>query len=398
MNSEKFKAAYDGMGDAEAAMYRVWARLGPEAAVSGEAVEQNETRPVPIGKLRRTWPVAAAISTLLIAAVYAIGFFGVYAQLRTDRIDRADPHENIAAFTQPPVATENVDPELAQKGANVRTAWAEWAAYRQAERKERLGPRPELFDLTEGYGVTIGSTLEDGRVIVWLIRDGKIVDTLTASQEEIDTYNAYRTEEIRDELYWWLYVNDHPVPPLDEMKEKLIEIAEKYGLTLYEKSSGLWNAPVIYVDDGAPVDEVIENLAEINSGNIFSHEPTFFSAEVRHHGEGSFYLEFDMPVPNTGHTIRCRAYNGIYTTLSDGGGIDVYGEAVQSLPLENYVTADGTEVLIRSDVQGGSIQSAYIYVYLEKSFFAQQLTCKEGLTEADIHYVADSIRYKLINQ
>ena len=106
MNKERIKAAYDGMGDTTAAMDRVWARLRAEAETLDQDVKKRGTKPVPIVKLRRTWPVAAAVATALIAAVYAIGFFGVYAQLRTDRMDSVDTPESIAALTQPPAVAD----------------------------------------------------------------------------------------------------------------------------------------------------------------------------------------------------------------------------------------------------------------------------------------------------
>ena len=103
---DKYKAAYDGMGDTQAAMDRVWQRLRAEAGELGTDLEAGPkgsgANTVPLSRFRRTLPIAAVIGTLLVAAVYAIGFFGIHRQLQTtDRGAAGDPVSGFQALAEP---------------------------------------------------------------------------------------------------------------------------------------------------------------------------------------------------------------------------------------------------------------------------------------------------------
>ena len=100
--NDKFIAAYDSMGDADAAMGRVWERLSAEAEELGVDLESSGARAGHFSQFRRTLPIAAVIATLLIAAVYAIGFVGIHKQLRAGQDKAAaDPTSGFQAMAEP---------------------------------------------------------------------------------------------------------------------------------------------------------------------------------------------------------------------------------------------------------------------------------------------------------
>ena len=60
---------------------------------------------------------------------------------------------------------------------------------------------------------------------------------------------------------------------------------------------------------------------------------------------------------------------------------------------QKYITADGTEVTILSNGE-----SAYIYVYLDDSFFVEHIYGLEAceITDDDLNYIADYLKYSVI--
>lgn len=134
------------------------------------------------------------------------------------------------------------------------------------------------------------------------------------------------------------------------------------------------------------------------SGRLFNDTPAGYD-KVYYYDEGTFAVVWFIDLPDGGQAW-CYGYNSMYGTLSSGSELS-WAEDIDSFTARTHVCPDGTEVTILSN--GGD--EAYIYVYLENSFFAENIdstgpiiTGKDALTDADLDYIADNINYSVIGK
>ena len=86
-------------------------------------------------------------------------------------------------------------------------------------------------------------------------------------------------------------------------------------------------------------------------------------------------------------------YNSMYATLSSGREVMWLEEDVSAFTARTFQAQDGTELTILSNGQ-----SAYIYAYLENSFLAIHVQGDEGITDADVDAIANTINYSSIGK
>ena len=130
-----------------------------------------------------------------------------------------------------------------------------------------------------------------------------------------------------------------------------------------------------------------------NSGNIFRSVPVGFD-KVYWFDEGTFAVSFYVDLPSGGRRLTCYSYNSMYSTLSSGR--EVMGDVNKAeFNSREYTTADGT---VLSVLENGT--EAYLYVFLENSFFAQHIYAMDSspITQEDVNHVADYLNYHLISQ
>ena len=63
------------------------------------------------------------------------------------------------------------------------------------------------------------------------------------------------------------------------------------------------------------------------------------------------------------------------------------------LQTRTHTAPDGTELTV---LQGEN--EAFLYVYLNNSFFEEHITCESPLTDADVDYTADALVYSNIGR
>ena len=107
-------------------------------------------------------------------------------------------------------------------------------------------------------------------------------------------------------------------------------------------------------------------------------------------------MSYYFDLLSTGERVLCYGYNSMYGTLSSGADVVSAEDDLTTFTTRLYKTHDGTEVTISSNGE-----SAYVYVYLENSFFAEHIFGLEygvELTDADINAIADMIVYSCIGK
>lgn len=336
--------------------------------------------------------LAACLLLALGATAYATDLYGFRALLRPKETQVQDGLAySWLSLTYPQALPEGIDPAIAGKIENSEQAWAEYQQYLESSPKHEkfaqllktmgLDGNSDAYDLIDN---------EDGTVTLAYWSGGrKTGETKTFTKEE---YEAH-LKEIDD---WMLYDSAYAYSVnCDEDVRALEEIAAKHGLELRRKVRIVWSSE----DTGNTGQDFYTNaqLAEMtaeigNAGNIFYDTPAGFD-KLYWYGEGSFGTSYFVSLPSTGAQVSCYGYNAMYGTLATGTEITVQESDIDSFRVRTHTAADGTELTILS--RGGS---AYIYVYLENSFFAEQITSEKDLTDADLDYIADFINYSLIGR
>ncbi len=216
--------------------------------------------------------------------------------------------------------------------------------------------------------------------------NASVVETRQASAED---YAAFEEAIERfaknvggyDSLYEFNYRS-----PSEEGDKALKEITDKYGLKLRAEARQAWTNPA----SGAPytAQELSEMTAQMgNAGNIFRQTPPDFD-KVYWFDEGSYYA-----ILEDGSQATCYGYNSMYATLSSGSEVINWEQDLEAFAERTYQTADGTEVTILSHED-----SAYLYVYLEHSFFAMHISAQKTLTETELNAIADGLNYSLMGR
>ena len=177
--------------------------------------------------------------------------------------------------------------------------------------------------------------------------------------------------------------------------DKLEEIAAKYGLKLRKGHQLLWSSETTGMSGAGFItnQQLAEKTAEIGcAGNIFYETPVGFD-KVYWYDEGTFCVSYYVDLPSSGERVTCYGYNSMYSTLSSGKEVINWERNLDAFTQRSHTAPDGTELSILSNGR-----DAYIYVYLENSFFAMHVHSEEGVTEEDMNYIADTLKYSLIGQ
>lgn len=373
----------------------------PDRRASAERVKEltmkkvNEKR----GYSKRviTISLAAAIIVALGITAYAADFFGFRALLRQEKESTAGDAYNIS-ITQPQEVPKSLDPEIAKKVANSEAAWEEWLTWRTDSRAAKGWDKPpEVFMPPDDMGGCEMEMLEngDGSYTVNIYSrsmesfDPVLAETRVATAGDYAAYQGYLStfESYGD------YDFNYGVSNSEELS-KLEEIAEKYSMKLRGNQKLAWSSETagmtgeVFFTNA----ELAAKTAEIGcSGNIFYETPFGFD-KVYWFDEDTFCVSYYVNLPSSGEQINCYCYNSVYSTLSSGQEVYIWEKNINDFSSRTHIAPDGTELTI---LKSGN--SAYIYVFLENSFFAERIEA-ENLSDSDLDYIADFLNYSLIGK
>ncbi|MEI3100385.1 MAG: hypothetical protein V8T45_00680 [Oscillospiraceae bacterium] len=284
------------------------------------------------------------------------------------------------------IALKDAD-ELEEKLAASKAAWAEWEDYRY----NGIGI-PEAFSFVKekSCGLLVTEN-DDGSVTVEIIDNGES-EFMTVSAEEFEQFEAWG--ERQSGGTYGDYDFNYKVQSQEDA-DKLEEIAAKYGLKLRKGHQLLWSSETTGMSGAGFItnQQLAEKTAEIGcAGNIFYETPVGFD-KVYWYDEGTFCVSYYVDLPSSGERVTCYGYNSMYSTLSSGKEVINWERNLDAFTQRSHTAPDGTELSILSNGR-----DAYIYVYLENSFFAMHVHSEEGVTEEDMNYIADTLKYSLIGQ
>ena len=335
--------------------------------------------------------VIAAVAVLMLAlaaAAYASDLIGMRALLI--------PDSGYISLTKPQDVPEGLDPSVSERVENSRAAWAEWEEWRDAYVADNYTPP----DIVGEYANAVITANGDGTYTAELydMRDGEwaVVETRTISQHTVDLLDEWGERMANAQPYgdydWRYGVQD------ETMAEKLEEIVSKYGLGLLEGMNLAWSSDTTGITgEGFYTNEALAELTGefAGSGSIFAETPVGFD-KVYWYGDGTFCVSYYADLPSSGERVVCYGYNSMYGTFSSGTEVVSREDDLSTFGARLYKAEDGTEVTILSNGE-----SAYIYVYLENSFFVERVHGQDGpteLTDADLNAIADGILYSRIGK
>lgn len=342
----------------------------------------------------RTLLVAAVIVSVLAAlsaAAYAVDFLGMRALISGKSYIEGTEYSAVS-ITRPQQIPDYVGEDVKAKLENVGKAWAEW----ETVRDESLNvEKPRLTEETPVDCETIEvNKNEDGTYTViyskYCGETEEILKEVTASKDELEEMDEYDK----------LMANQYPGYDFTyrvhtaKQAEKLEEIAKKYGLNLRRNLTAAYSSETSgrTGQDCYTNRELTEKTAEIGcSGNIFKETPSGFD-KMYWFGEGTFGVSYYVELH--GVKFSCYARNNMYSTLTSGGEVGILEQNTDGFSERSYTASDGTELTI---LENG--KSAYIYTYLENSYFVEQIEPMDGQIKAeDIDYIADFLNYSLIGK
>lgn len=366
-----------------------------EALAAGKRAKAGTGR-----RVYRTLLIAAIIASFMVTAAFAAGLLDFRALLLEDTLEINGQEFSKISLTQPQAVPEETESagtqenalkdtdELEEKLAASKAAWAEWEEYMD-ERTDREVPDSMKFVLGKG-GVLQSTEKEDGTVELLLkTREGE--ERGTVSMED---WRQYESWVERQGLPYGGYDLSYRVYS-EEDACRLEEIAAKYGLNLRKAMQSALSSETGGISGAGFLtnQQLAEKTADMGcAGNIFYETPVGFD-KVYWFGEGSFCVSYYVNLPSSGERVTCYGYNSMYSTLSSGREVINREEDIEAFTRRSHTAPDGTELSILSN---GS--DAYIYVYLENSFFAMHVHSEEGVTEEDMDYIADTLNYSLIGQ
>ena len=372
------------------------------------------------GKLIRITLLAAVLASLLTAGAYAKGFLGSKAIIIPE--SESESGNTLVSITQPQAVPEEIDREVNENVENAKKAWSEWRSWR--ETSPDIPREPAVFAPPEGASASNYVENEDGSLTVYFFDQAGIAkihedengepDFSAATPVEVRTATA---EEAAAEEAWHQYVQseygdydfNYDIHTETEGK-KLEEIAAKYGLNLRHGSTLLWSKETteeadaefnaqfgtdFHTDTSDPRfltnRELCERISEVAChGSLFRETPRGFD-KVYYFDEGSFCVSFYLD--NGGKRLNCYGYNSVYSTLSSGREVLTRIQDPERLQLRTHTAPDGTELTI---LQGEN--EAFLYVYLNDSFFEEHITCDSPLSDADVDLAADALIYANIGR
>lgn len=339
--------------------------------------------------------VAVMVMALAIGGVAAY-VLGMDALLRPDKTEFDGKTYGEVSLTQPQDWDETaLDAAIVEKLENNKKAWAEWVDYKANNPDAPVEPRAyaESPDGTNGFECVEN---EDGSYTVqyWKFDENYVpvlIKELIITAEEYEYMNEYN--EIISTGYGD-YDFKYGINSAAEAL-KLEEIAGKYGLKLRGNQNAAFSSETTG-QTGAQFftnAQLAAKTAEVGCReNLFTETPVGFD-KMYWFDEGTFCVSYYVNLPSSGKQVTCYGYNSCYGTLSSGAEVYNWEVDASGFDCRNYVTADGTEVTILSN---GT--SAYIYVYLNDSFFVEHIygleTCE--ITDDDLNYIADYLKYSVI--
>ena len=373
------------------------------------------------GKLIRITLLAAVLASLLTAGAYAKGFLGSKAIIIPE--SESESGNTLVSITQPQAVPEEIDREVNENVENAKKAWSEWRSWR--ETSPDIPREPAVFAPPEGASASNYVENEDGSLTVYFFDEAGIAkihedengepDFSAATPVEVRTATA---EEAAAEEAWHQYVQseygdydfNYDIHTETEGK-KLEEIAAKYGLNLRHGSTLLWSKETTeeadaefnaqfgtdyHTDTSDPRfltnRELCERISQAAChGRLFRETPRGFD-KVYYFDEGSFCVSYDQELSG-GRRVNCYGYNSMYSTLSSGREVVSRITDPESFQTRTHTAPDGTELTI---MQKGS--EAFLYVYLQDSFFEMHISSDGTLSEADVDAVADNLNYANIGK
>lgn len=395
MADKRFLDSYNKIGPSPEAAERIWERLMAEA--EGFSPETEVTmRPRSHKKIIRTVLIAAAITALFAVGAYAADFLGMKALF-------IEGSQESVSISQPQAVIDTLDASIQAKIEAAKTAWEEWEAWRQINKPkepEALKSSPEGTDFSQFV------ENDDGTVTVNYYKypedttdmdfdemheNAILLESRTVTAEEYRQYNEY-----------WDIVARGGIDGYDfnygiynqEMAAGLENIAAKYDLELRREQTLMFPKESGFTGGNAyTTEEMLAKLKEnVCTGDLFNQSPTEFD-KAYFFQEGSFALSYYGSQPSTGEKMYIYLYNSMYATLSSGREVMWLEEDVSAFTARTFQAQDGTELTILSNGQ-----SAYIYAYLENSFLAIHVQSDEGITDADVDAIANTINYSSIGK
>ena len=375
----------------------LWSCEQPVSAAPHDEKETNMNHKVKkTSKRLLTVAVAAAMVMALAISGFAAYVLGFDALLRPTQTEFDGNTYSEVSLTQPQEwDAAKLSASVVEKLENNKAAWAEWATYKDNHSSIPEEPRAFAESPAETDGFECVEN-EDGTYTVqyWKLDENNVpvpIKNLIITAEEYEYMNEYNEIMVKG---YGNYDFKYGVNGAEE-ELKLEEIARKYGLKL----RGNQNAAFSSETTGQSGSQFLTNAqlaaktVEIGCReNLFTETPVGFD-KMYWFDEGTFCVSYYVNLPSNGKQVTCYGYNSCYGTLSSGA--EVYNWEVDANGFESrqYMTADGTEVTILSD---GT--SAYIYVYLEDSFFVEHIygVDKCDITDDDLNYIADYLRYSVI--
>lgn len=400
---------------------RLWQQILLEAEEDAPpATEVQNMNKTGTNKLIRIALLAAVIASFLAVGAYAAGFLGPRAIVIEE--PSLTDGSALVSISQPQAAPEERD-EVARKIENAKAAWSEWRTWR--ETSPDLPREPAVFlppannvssayvdNPDGGYTIYFHDNESFQKMLAATPPDQEpdfaayAIETRTATPEEVAQENAFH-EYVQSEYGDYDFNYDIHT---EREAEKLEEIAAKYGLRLRHGSTLLWcresveemdaemNAAYgtdIHTDTSDPrFLSKAELCARISSaachGDLFREAPRGFD-KVYYFDEGSFCVSFYLDA--SGRRLNCYGYNSVYTTLSSGREVLTRIQDPAKFQTRTHTAPDGTELTV---LQGE--KEAFLYVYLNDSFFEEHITCDSPLSDADVDLAADALIYANIGR
>lgn len=416
MTNVRFVKSYSDVDVTREQSDRIWERLMQDA----QTLDIDPVEPMvsslrsPRRKLWRTVLIAAVISSLLGVTAYAADFLGMRAMFIPDSEelaykyeDQADgsrarveaPEGGFISLTQPQTVPADIDQEIAGKVENNRLAWDEWWDWRQEHRFKM----PEKYAKPEEAWVEEHLDNPDGTVTIQYYRgiqlneethkpeNYDLIEERLLTAEEYAEYRGYIELETAQPIpgydYFYHVMNE-------EMAEKIEQIADKYSLVLRGDRTVLFQQADGFAYAGSyPLAKLVELLSEnACSGPLFNRNPDSID-HAYYYDEGTFAVDYNVYASSSGEKLWCYGYNSPYATLSSGEEVFSMEEDLTAFTARSHTAPDGTELTVLSNGR-----SAYIYVYLENSYYAQSISSLAGLTDEDVDYIADAVNYRNIGK
>lgn len=400
---------------------RLWQQILLEA--EEDAPPQTEVQNMKTHRMHRIIRVtllAAVIASFLAVGAYAAGFLGPRAIV----IENAAPEDGstLISISQPQAAPEELD-EVSQKIENAKAAWDEWRTWR--ETSPDLPHEPAVFLPPENNVSSTYVDNPDGGYTIYYHDNESFQKMMEATPEgaepdyaafAIETRTATAEEAAQDKAFheyvqsqYGDYDFNYDIHTETEAN-KLEEIAAKYGLALRHGSTLLWCKESVEEMDAAmnkaygtdihtdtsdprflPKTELCDRISSVAChGDLFREEPRGFD-KVYYYDEGSFCVSFYLDSGDK--RLDCYGYNSVYSTLSSGREVLTRIQDPEKLQTRSHAAPDGTELTI---LQGEN--EAFLYVYLDDSFFEEHITCSNPLSDADVDYAADALVYSHIGK